>query len=458
MRKLLTSLLIIGVMSAMLGQGVVSYMSDIEKSEGNIFTAGTIDLQVDGTDHPPALIQLPDLKPCSESLDVVLPYSNVGTNAGTVTLAISYEEGDNEVLDQDPDFEFAAGPFPGGTPPPRPQWEVSGDDFAKQVFITKAEADTGTDIIDLLPTLVLYAEAVNPAVGGTIDGRVSIFEFSWQEDPDNPGTNIPRVWPLGEVLFPTQSETLTMRFHLDGMVDNEYQADGIVSTLNFEMMQWVPDRSMVLDLQMDTGAGLTAFDSSIYGNDGTLINGPIWVQDPPYKGSALDFDGFDDRCIVPNSPSLEFDEALTLEAWMQPDTVAAGAGRIFSRHWDSPGNHWVLYRDGNKVTFLLYTSGWTVLNSPVLTADTWYHVAGTYDGSDARLYLDGVEVASAPATGAMGQGQVFGPIGVGVWERSDTTSVFDGILDRARIYDRALGPDEIFYSYLVSYSHYHGAP
>ena len=58
----------------------------------------------------------------------------------------------------------------------------------------------------------------------------------------------------------------------------------------------------------------------------------------------------------------------------------------------------------------------------------------------------------------MGQGQNFGPIGVGNWERPDTTDVFDGILDRARIYDRALGPDEIFYSYLVSYSHYHGAP
>jgi hypothetical protein len=45
--KILMSLLIIGVASIVMGMGFSAQFSDTEKSEGNLFTAGIIDLEVD---------------------------------------------------------------------------------------------------------------------------------------------------------------------------------------------------------------------------------------------------------------------------------------------------------------------------------------------------------------------------------------------------------------------------
>ena len=44
----------------------------------------------------------------------------------------------------------------------------------------------------------------------------------------------------------------------------------------------------------------------------------------------------------------------------------------------------------------------TVLQSPAgLTANQWTHVAGTYDGTTLRLYLNGVQVSTQAKTGAL---------------------------------------------------------
>ena len=468
MKQLLLSLLIISVMSVMLGQGVVSFMSDIETSEGNTFTAGTIDLQVDDQDHPPALITLPDLEPCHPR-DVELSYSNVGTNPGTVTLVASYDESDNEELDTDPDFEFSAGP---PEDPWAPEYEVSEDGFAKKVFITKAEAEVDGDVVNLMPTMILYAEGVCPV--GPVDGKVSIYEFAWMaypcppyEPPYGPTDRTERDWPLTEVLFPQpqpgSSETLTLRFHLDYGAGNEYQADGIVSTLNFEMRQWLLDRSMVLDLEMNEGPPNTeAHDSSLYGNHGTIYEA-AWVSDAPYgpyRGSALHFDGEDDYVDCGNDASLDLTEAATVEAWINIETYSV-VQRIVSKLGDAPRNGYDLYvgitsGDDGYVRWVVARNGEFAYpySTTELSLNTWYHVVGTFDGGTARLYINGREENAMEAAGPIGSTPV--NLNVGRWPGGSYH--FNGIIDRVRVYNRALSQAEVFQSYLVSYSHYHGAP
>ena len=464
MKRLLTSLLIISVMSVMLGQGVVSFMSDTETSSGNTFTAGTIDLQVDDKDHPPALIQLPDLRPCEETMDVFIPYRNVGTNPGTVTLQVAYHEEDNEVLDTDPYFEFSAYHDPDcimlgecpceASPGDGTLCEVSDHEFSKKVYITKATATVGADVVNLMPTLLLYAEGVYPAEGAILDGKVSIFEFAWMDpDPYTPGTNIPRTWPLGELLFPGSGETLTMRFHLDGMVGNEYQADGIASTLNFAMNQFVPDRSLVLDLEMNEGSDGVAYDSSLYGNDGTIY-GAAWTSSPPYKGYALDFDGTDDYVQVPDSPSLDITGAITVEAWAywegngDYEFITTKAGEQYELVAMNPG--------GSRRIGCFPTAGlYIVSGADAFPANQWNHVVCTYtSGVGGEIYVNGALVTQASSAASLTTSTADFFIG----QRLGGAYRFDGVIDRVRVYNRALSPEEVFYSYLVSYSHYHGAP
>jgi predicted ribosomally synthesized peptide with SipW-like signal peptide len=447
-RKLMISLLVIAVMSLMVGQGVVSFLSDTETSAGNTFSAGTIDLQVDDQDHPPALITLPDMKPCQE-FEAEIPYQNVGTNPGTVTLEVSYQESDDEELDQDPTFEFSAYNDPG--------YEVSADDFAKKVYITKAEAHLDGGIVDLMPTLVLYAEGVHPAVGATIDGQVSIFEFVWQEDPYYPGYNIPRVWPLAEALPPGAGETLVMRFHLDGMADNKYQADGIVSTLDFQMMQLRRDPNLVMAFPLNEGEGTTAHDTSSHGNHGTIVDneGDQWTSDPPYLGYALNLDGTDDYVQVSDSPSLQITNALTLEAWVNVENPGTnGEGIICKGVWGVADKTFELYVLSNKVHLALNTTSLKWANQAITTG--WHHVVATYDGSQMVVYVDGVPGGAAAQSGAINTDHL--SLDVGRLKNSGVDQYFTGDIDRVRVYDRALSPSEVLYSYVVSYSHYYGGP
>jgi predicted ribosomally synthesized peptide with SipW-like signal peptide len=81
-KKILASIFVIGILALAIGWGTYSYFSDTETSSGNTFSAGTLDLKVDGKDNPlGAYFSVSDVKPGdSNSKGIVL--SNSGTLAG----------------------------------------------------------------------------------------------------------------------------------------------------------------------------------------------------------------------------------------------------------------------------------------------------------------------------------------------------------------------------------------
>lgn len=92
-------------------------------------------------------------------------------------------------------------------------------------------------------------------------------------------------------------------------------------------------------------------------------------------------------------------------------------------------------------------------SSPVWDG-SWHAVAGTYDGSDIKLWVDGVAVESAPVGDfpvRYGDGDTFSAtLFAGFAEAShvppcDAPVQFQGSLDEIRVYDRALNASEIGY-------------
>ena len=73
--------------------------------------------------------------------------------------------------------------------------------------------------------------------------------------------------------------------------------------------------------------------------------------------------------------------------------------------------------------------------SPV--AGQWQHLAATYDGTTARYYIDGTQVASRAVTGGVGDSDTWR---IGAYG-SSPGGFFDGLIDDVRIYDRALSAD-----------------
>ena len=70
--------------------------------------------------------------------------------------------------------------------------------------------------------------------------------------------------------------------------------------------------------------------------------------------------------------------------------------------------------------------------------DAWHHIVVTFDGSQGKLYLDGVNYVDIPVSGELSSEEEPLHIGDGRDERH-----FSGAVDEARIYNRALSEDEV---------------
>jgi hypothetical protein len=168
-----------------------------------------------------------------------------------------------------------------------------------------------------------------------------------------------------------------------------------------------------------------------------------------------------------NTSTLEVDSPLlappqlTLLAWVKqsgfPGTLRYIAGRgddggncggssyaLYTGYSGSPGLHFYVRTAESGGTNVLTD---VPADSSVFDGN-WHLIAGTYDGTDARLFVDGVEVGSPkPASGIVYNGPITDsafyvdgyPPAAGCGGQPD----FPGDIDEVRVYDRALSASEL---------------
>ncbi len=194
----------------------------------------------------------------------------------------------------------------------------------------------------------------------------------------------------------------------------------------------LPDSSTVLLLHFNENFSTIAFDSSSYGNNGTLVGPPVWAAGK--FGSALDFSGAD-YVSVPHSSSLATIQNFTMIVWIRPRPV--DLNQLWVTILEKPGDIWGLYITGGSL------AGWTQITGGVygitpLTADTWYCAAFTRAGNFFNLYLDGtfdgIEVGTGTFTDPENSLVIGGNSG---------DSWFTGDIDELAVYNRPLSASEI---------------
>jgi hypothetical protein len=188
----------------------------------------------------------------------------------------------------------------------------------------------------------------------------------------------------------------------------------------------------------DETSGDSLLDASGRRNTGTIMGAN---RTAGIYGRGLSFDGESDWVTVADSSSLDLTNAMTLEAWVKPDNLYDVWRTILIKE-QSGQLAYALYANtdaagpsGNVYTD--HDNGLT--SSERLAADTWSHVAMTWDGITMRLYVNGGEVASIPFEGtaatSSGALRIGGNAIWGEW--------FDGEIDEVRVYNRALSPAEL---------------
>lgn len=126
--------------------------------------------------------------------------------------------------------------------------------------------------------------------------------------------------------------------------------------------------------------------------DGTLSGGVSENSSGKY-GVSLTFDGTDDYVTITDARSrLMEDRGITISAWVKLTTI--GATRTIVAKGDTVNEGWILQVDSAGKPQLKVNSQTSSTASTALTADTWHHVVGQYNGTTITVYLDGTSVST----------------------------------------------------------------
>jgi hypothetical protein len=201
--------------------------------------------------------------------------------------------------------------------------------------------------------------------------------------------------------------------------------------------------------KLDESSGTVAVDSSGQGNNGSL-NGTAmtWMPGDGMIGGALSFDGTaSDADYVEISSAVISTAAGTVAMWGKLGADQLPATRYFCGHTTIPAwsNRIQLYMDNSDTMLDLGLGDSHNRHKDImsLTAETWYHVALTWDGGNYVVYVNGEEKANGSYAGLDTLNTV---ADIGNDGNTDgRTESFNGLLDDVRIYNVALTGSEISY-------------
>jgi subtilisin-like proprotein convertase family protein len=191
----------------------------------------------------------------------------------------------------------------------------------------------------------------------------------------------------------------------------------------------------VFQMHLDDPLGATTFRDDANGNNGTCSGNACPTVGEAIRGqigTAAAFDGVNDEVTVADNALLDLSQ-FTLGAWVMPTVVRSGAQVLV----DKGSNYRMFISPGGMTATLSFQapcgSTRTVNAQAPLMQNQWNHVMATYDGTTARLYVNGYE---------QGRLAVSGPACVNT-QPLRLGSGFAGRLDEVTLYDHALSPFEV---------------
>ncbi|MEI7425551.1 MAG: DUF2341 domain-containing protein [Candidatus Moraniibacteriota bacterium] len=181
-----------------------------------------------------------------------------------------------------------------------------------------------------------------------------------------------------------------------------------------------------------TNTNTATFTAGKFGNAGNLV-----------AASSQYFTCTDANCG--GTSKLDTPTTFTTSAWINSTNVTANNQQIISKSDGSSGANaaYELRFNGTsgKIQFVGYIGGayQSIISSTVLSNNTWYLATVTYDGVNLKLFLNGIlDSTPVATTGSMSDSAANFAIG----GRGDGY-YFNGKIDEARVYKRALSTKEI---------------
>jgi hypothetical protein len=306
-------------------------------------------------------------------------------------------------------------------------------------------AVSGTFVWTVVDTTDPVVTLIAPQPGATVGGSSVLVQATASDAGGVAGVQfLLDGAPLGpEDLLPPYEVSWDTRLHADGAYVLSAQArdtagnTGLAANVNVTVDNAA--LAPVAAWAFDENSGSLASDATGHGHDGA-VSGAAWTTEGRF-GAALLFDGSDDVVVVPDDDALDLSGAMTLSAWVYPTQAPSSWAAILQKEVDAYMLHASSSDDrgaagGATLGGVCCTMIFTGSTPPI---DTWSHLAVTYDGAQLVYYVDGVVAAITSASGTIEPSTT--PLRIG--NNTYTGEGFAGRIDEVRVYDWALGENDI---------------
>lgn len=194
----------------------------------------------------------------------------------------------------------------------------------------------------------------------------------------------------------------------------------------------------VWDFDDCTPSQTNLFDASFHNNTAFRSVG-VACTDGVEGSQAVAIAAPEDIVYVPDQPSFTFENGVTVAGWFNP--AETGGTRTLFRKRDKSTSSFALVLHASKFKLVVGLGDGRAISvtSPTKAKiGVFQHVAATYDGTTARLYVDGVEVDRYTASGTIPLGP--GPLLIG---NDGSERRFSGAIDSMLFATHALTADEV---------------
>lgn len=204
---------------------------------------------------------------------------------------------------------------------------------------------------------------------------------------------------------------------------------GYVAQLDDSIQLTVQPGSLVAYYALEENSGTFVRDTSFNDNN-ALATGTTWGTGK--VGNGLVFNG---SSAYVSGQDNDIAGTITVSAWVNAD--ASQTSTVVGKDTTQG----VIELASNTPSFKLTTGATlrTVTAGSAISSTTWHHLVGTYDGTNAQLYVDGVLSQTVAATGAISTNSSVWTIGRDV----GGSNYFDGNLDEIKVFSRALSATEV---------------
>ena len=181
------------------------------------------------------------------------------------------------------------------------------------------------------------------------------------------------------------------------------------------------------------------------------MSGRVGPLKPSFQNTySLDFDGVDEYLNIANNTTIGRTQNISYSVWV--NLTSTTARQYIIGNWSSSnygtglaleniGGNALVFQIGDGTIDSFFNS--RVSNfSTLVSPNTWAHILATWDGTDAKIYINGnLENTWSPITPyTIG----FGSFWIGRRSNSPTSQIVNGKLDELALFDTAISIGDVW--------------